>query len=108
MIRRLRGLMIIIRVLMPVLLVIGLALATWLTARAVVDSTREYGDRLSAQLDEIKRAVDEANDGLEAIGGFVLATTGAAEQMLARVADLADSVTIPLPEVEVPEYRPST
>jgi len=102
--RRLRGLMIILRVLAPFLLVAGLALATWWMASRVVDSTRVYGDQLSAQLDEIRAAVDEANDGLEAIGGFVLVTAGAADSLLGQVTGLADSVTIPLPEVEVPAF----
>lgn len=104
MVRRLRGLLIILRVLSPVLLVLGLALSTWWMANQVVDSTRQYGDRLSTQLDEIKRAVDEANDGLAAVGGFVIATTQAADSMLSKVADLTDSITIPLPQVEVPEF----
>lgn len=102
--RRLRGLMIILRTLAPVLLVLGLALATWWMANRVVESTREYGDRLSAQLDEIKRAVDEANDGLAAVGGFVIATAQAADDMLGMVGGLADSITIPLPEVAIPSF----
>ena len=56
MLRRLRGLMIILRVLAPFLLVAGLALATWWMASRVVDATRVYGDQLSAQLDEIRAA----------------------------------------------------
>jgi len=102
--RRLRGLLIILRVLSPILLVAGLAFATWWMAGQVVDSTREYGDRLSAQLEEISRAVDEANDGLEAVAGFVVATAQAADSMLGQVTDLADSVTIPLPVVEIPAF----
>jgi len=102
--RRLRGLLIILRVLSPILLVVGLAFATWWMAGQVVDSTREYGDRLSAQLEEISRAVDEANDGLEAVTGFVVATAQAADSMLGQVTDLADSVTIPLPMVEIPAF----
>ena len=102
--RRLRGLLIILRTLAPILLVLGLALSTWWMANRVVDSTRQYGDRLSAQLDEIKRAVDEANDGLAAVGGFVIATAQAADNMLGMVTDLADSITIPLPEVEIPAF----
>jgi hypothetical protein len=104
MFRRLRGALIILRVLLPFLLVIGLALATWAMARHVVAATQDYGERLSSQLDEIKAAVDEANEGLQAIGGFVVATAGAAETLAGRVADLSDSVTIPLPDVAVPEF----
>jgi len=102
--RRFRGLLIILRVLSPILLVLGLALATWWMANQVVDATREYGDRLSAQLEEIQRAVDEANDGLEAVAGFVIATANAADQMLSNVTDLADHVSIPLPQIEVPAF----
>ncbi|MCJ7726784.1 MAG: hypothetical protein MUP76_10410 [Acidimicrobiia bacterium] len=102
--RRLRGLLIVLRTLAPILLVLGLALSTWWMANRVVVSTREDGDRLSAELDEIKRAVDEANDGLEAVGGFVIATAQAADNMLGMVTDLADSITIPLPEVEIPAF----
>lgn len=104
MLRRFRGLLIILRVLSPILLVLGLALATWWMANQVVDATREYGDRLSAQLEEIQRAVDEANDGLEAVAGFVIATANAADQMLSNVTDLADHVSIPLPQIEVPAF----
>ena len=48
--------------------------------------------------------MDEANDGLEAVGGFVIATAQAADNMLGMVTDLADSITIPLPEVEIPAF----
>ncbi|MBU1226873.1 MAG: hypothetical protein KJ698_06665 [Actinobacteria bacterium] len=102
--RRLRGLLIVLRVLSPILLVGGLALATWWMAHQVVESTRLYGDRLGAELEEIGRAVDEANDGLEAVGGFVVATAMAADSLLGEVADLADSVTIPLPQIEIPAF----
>jgi len=101
---RIRGLLIILRVLAPFLLVAGLALATWWMANQVIDATRVYGEKLSAELDEIRAAVDEANDGLEAIGGFILVTAGAADTLLDQVTGLADSVTIPLPQVEVPAF----
>jgi hypothetical protein len=104
-IRRLRGLFVIVRALLPILLVIGLAVATWLTARAVVDSTQEYGRRLSTQLEGIQAAVDEANQGLAAMTGFVTASVDAAEDLFGRVADLRDSVTIPLPELAIPEFE---
>ncbi|MCB2223773.1 MAG: hypothetical protein KQH83_06315 [Actinobacteria bacterium] len=104
MIRRLRGLLIILRVLSPILLVAGLALATWWMADQVVEATRRYGDRVGEQLEEIGRAVDEADDGLQAIAGFVVATADAADTMLGRIAGLAAEVVIPLPEVEVPPF----
>ncbi len=105
MVRRLRGLFIITRALLPILLVIGLALATWLTARAVVNSTQEYGSRLATQLEGIEAAVNEANEGLTAMTGFVNATVNAADEMFGRVADLRDSVNIPLPELAIPEFE---
>ena len=103
MFRRLRGLFIITRALLPFLVVIGLALATWAMTRAVVDSTVEYGDRMAAELDAVKVALDEANDGLEAIGGFVLATASAADQLVGRVADIPTSLDVPLPRVAIPD-----
>ncbi len=105
MFRRLRGLFIITRALLPFLVVIGLALATWAMTRAVVDSTVEYGDRMAAELDAVKVALDEANDGLEAIGGFVLATASAADQLVGRVADIPTSLDVPLPRVAIPDFR---
>ena len=66
MIRRFRGLLVIIRAVFPVILVIGLALSTWLMARAVVSATQDYGDRLSTELNAIGAAVDEANDAFSA------------------------------------------
>lgn len=104
-IRRLRGLFVIVRALLPVLLVLGLVIATWVTSRAIVDATRDYGERLSTQLEAIEAAVDEANEGLEAIGGFVLATAGAADTLLGQVAELRDTVSIPLPRVEIPDFE---
>ena len=104
MIRRRRGQLIVLRVLSPIQLVVGLARATWWMADRVVDSTRDYGEQLAEQLDEIKQAVDEANDGLEAVAGFVVATAGAADSMLETITGLADRVTIPLPQVEVPAF----
>ena len=89
----------------PVILVVGLILATWLMARAVVTATQEYGDRLASELEGIEQAVDEANDGIEAIAGFVAATAGAADSLVSRVADLPSELTVPLPSVEIPDFE---
>jgi len=105
MIRRLRGLFVIVRALFPAILVVGLILATWLMARSVVAATEEYGESLSTELDAIGDAVDEANDGIEAIAGFVAATAGAADSLVSRVADLPAVLTIPLPSVEIPDFE---
>lgn len=102
--RRIRGLFIITRTLLPFLLVIGLIAATWITARSLVRATQTYGEGLGVQLQEIQRAVDEANDGLEAVGSFVSSTTRAAESLLDRVTGLTDSLSIPLPEIEIPAF----
>ncbi|MDX1691201.1 MAG: hypothetical protein R3290_09295 [Acidimicrobiia bacterium] len=104
MIRRLRGLLIILRTLLPVLVAVALALVTWLTARAVVDATAAYGDRLNTQLDGVRSALDEANDGIEAIGVFVTRTVDAADRVLVAVAAIPEDVDLALPEVEVPEF----
>jgi len=95
---------IIVRTLFPVLAVLALVLVTWLTARAVVDATVVYGDRMSEQLDGVRAAVDEANDGIEAIGAFVGATVGAAESVVARVADIPDAIDVPMPSIEIPAF----
>ena len=102
MIRRIRGLIVIIRAIFPILLVVALALATWWTAGAIVDATRDYGENLSEQLDGVREAVTEANEGLEQIGGYVASAADAANSLYERVENLADSITIPLPEVEIP------
>lgn len=104
MLRRLRGLFVIVRTLLPFLLIAGAAVITWVAAQSVQDATRQYGDDLSAQLAEIDAAIDEANDGLEAIGAYVTASGAAADELLARVEALRDSVEIELPAVEVPGF----
>lgn len=104
MIRRARGLAIIIRTLFPVLVVVAIALATWLAARAVVEATTTYGENLATRLDGVREAVDEANDGFQAVGEFVGATVAASDALLERVAGLRDSVDIALPEVAIPEF----
>jgi hypothetical protein len=105
MFRRLRGLFIITRALLPFLVVAGLAFATWAMTRAVVDSTLVYGERMAEELDAVKVALDEANDGLEAIGGFVLATAGAADNLVGRIADLPAAIDVPLPRVAIPDFQ---
>ena len=104
MFRRLRGALIIVRVLLPFLMAIGLILATWVTAGRVADATRDYGERLGAQLDNVRAAVSEANQGITALGRYATSAAGAAEAVFGRVSDLADSVTIPLPEIVIPEF----
>lgn len=105
MIRRLRGLFIITRALLPFLVVLALAVTTWLMARSIVDTTVDYGQRMAAELDAVQVALDEANDGIEAIGGFVLATAGAADNLVGRLADLPSEISIPLPRVDIPDFR---
>lgn len=102
--RRIRGLVIIVRSLFPILAVLALVLVTWLTARAVVDATVTYGEQMNEQLDGVRAAVDEANDGIEAIGRFVGATTGAAEALLSRVAEIPDAIDVPMPAIEIPAF----
>jgi hypothetical protein len=105
MIRRLRGLFIITRALLPFLVVLALAVATWLMARSIVDTTVDYGQRMAAELDAVQVALDEANEGLEAIGGFMLATAGAADNLVGRIANLPSEIPIPLPRVDIPDFR---
>ena len=105
MFRRLRGLFVIVRALLPFLVVLALALATWAMARAVVDSTVAYGERMTEELEAVQIALGEATDGLEAIGGFVLATADAADNLVGRVAALPSAVEVPLPRVAIPDFR---
>lgn len=105
MIRRIRGLFVIIRAVFPILLVVALSLATWWTARAIVEATRDYGDDLSEQLDGIRAAVTEANEGLEQIGGYVTAAAAAADSLYESVTGLAENVRISLPAIEIPPFE---
>ncbi len=102
--RRIRGLFVISRALLPFLVVLGLLVATWLTTNAIVNASERYGERLGTQLDGIQEAVTEANEGLAAIGSFVTSSVGAADALLDRVADLQSEVSIPLPSVVIPEF----
>lgn len=105
MFRRVRGLFVITRALLPILVVIALAIATWLMARTIVDSTTDYGRKMATELEAVQQALDEANEGLEAIGGFVAATAGAADTLVGRIADIPDALTVPLPRVDIPDFR---
>lgn len=102
--RRIRGLFVISRALLPFLVVLGLLVATWLTTNAIVNASERYGERLGTQLDGIREAVTEANEGLTAIGGYVTSSVGAADALFDRVADLRSEVSIPLPSVVIPEF----
>lgn len=104
MLRRVRGLFVITRALLPLLVVIALAVATWLMATSIVDSTADYGRRMATELEAVQQALDEANDGLEAIGGFVAATASAADTLVGRVADIPDALTVSLPSVDIPDF----
>jgi hypothetical protein len=101
--RRIRGLFVITRALLPFLVALALIGATWLTTRSVVSATERYGDRMGAQLDAVKAAVAEANEGLVAVGDFVTSTVDAADALLERVGDLRDSVDVSLPQIEIPD-----
>jgi hypothetical protein len=103
--RRLRGLFIITRALLPFIVVAALVFATWVMARAVINSTLEYGDQMAQELEAVATALDEANDGLEAIGGFVIATATAADNLVGRVAEIPNAINVPLPTVEIPDFR---
>ena len=103
--RRIRGLFVITRTLLPFLVVAALIVVTGLTTRALANATSDYSDELGEQLDGIQQAVAEANEGLEAIGGFVTSTVGAADQVLTRVNDLRSSIDIELPSVEIPDIE---
>lgn len=74
-------------------------------ARTVVDSTVAYGERMTEELDEVKQALDEASEGLEVIGGFVLATADAADDLVGRAAALPSAIDVPLPSVDIPDFQ---
>lgn len=104
MLRRLRGVFVITRALLPFIVVVALAIVTWLMGTALVDTTTEYGRQMAAELEAIQQALDEANDGLEAIGVFVGATARAADDLVGRVADIPDAITLPLPDISIPGF----
>lgn len=104
MFRRLRGLFVITRALLPFLVVMAIAILTWLMARSLVDSTTDYGRVMTAELQAVGEALDEASDGVEAIGGFVLATASAADTLVGRLADLPTEISVPLPRVDIPDF----
>jgi hypothetical protein len=104
MIRRLRGLFVITRALLPFLVILALALATWAMGRSLVDATTEYGRDMATELEAIQVALDEANEGLEAIGGFVVATATAADNLVGRVTEIPDAISVPLPRVAIPDF----
>lgn len=97
MLRRLRGLFVITRALLPVLVVVGAALLTYAAGQRLIDATGDYSRDLSAQLDGVRAAVNEANEGLSAISTYVTAQAAAAEELFGRVAGLRDSIDIDLP-----------
>jgi hypothetical protein len=103
--RRLRGLFVITRALLPFILVLGVLIATLITSRLVIDATKRYGERLGSQLDAVGAAVAEANEGLDSIAGFVASTIGAADTLLERVGDLQSEISIPLPAVVIPDFE---
>jgi len=103
--RRIRGLFVITRTLLPFLVGIALIVATGVTTRALADATGDYSRDLDEQLDAVQQAVAEANEGLEAIGGFVTSTVGAADTLLTRVNDLRSSIEIELPSVQIPDLE---
>lgn len=104
MVRRLRGLFVIVRTLLPFLLILGVAMVTWIASRAVADATQDYADRVGGQLSAIQVALDEANDGLQAVAAYVTSSAAAAEELLARVGELRNRVDITLPSVEIPDF----
>jgi hypothetical protein len=103
--RRLRGLFVITRALLPFILVIGVLAATLITSRLVIDATQRYGESLGSQLEAVGTAVAEANEGLDSIAGFVTSTIGAADTLLDNVDDLRSEIEIPLPAVVIPDFE---
>lgn len=103
--RRLRGLFVITRALLPFILVLGVLTATLITSRLVIDATQRYGESLGAQLDAVGAAVAEANEGLDSMAGFVSSTIEAADTLLERVEGLQSEIVIPLPAVVIPDFE---
>lgn len=102
---RLRGVLVMLRVLFPFLL-IG---ALWLATRAATADLREATDAYRAQVDvrveNIRADFREASEGLATLGDYATGVRDAVEAQAEAISSLTSELRVPLPTVPIVNYN---
>lgn len=95
---RVRGLLIMIRVLAPVLAFLAIWFATYRAINAVEDATESYRVAVDARVDNIRDSVSGATDALTTLGGYAVGVRDAVGRQVDAIQNIGN-LQVPLPTV---------
>ena len=101
MLTRIRGALILVRLLSPVLLALAVFIATSIAIGDIREATDDYSAEMAARVDAIELDFSAASEGLETIGAFVGKTRDAVAAQAEALRALTDRIEIPLPRIPV-------
>ncbi|MDF1595158.1 MAG: hypothetical protein P1T08_03515 [Acidimicrobiia bacterium] len=101
MLTRIRGALILTRLLSPLLLALALLLITSLAVRDIREASDAYGEAMAARVDAIQIDLSAASQGLETISTFVGKSRDAVAAQAEALRSLTDRIEISLPEIPV-------
>ncbi len=101
MLTRIRGALILTRLLSPFLLALALLLITSLAIRDIREASGAYGEAMAARVDAIQIDLSAASEGLETISAFVGKSRDAVAAQADALRSLTDRIRISLPEIPV-------
>ena len=101
MLTRIRGALILLRLLAPVLLALAVFVATSIASGNIREATEDYSSVMAARVDAIELDLSAASQGLETIGAFVGKTRDAVAAQAEALKALTDRIEIPLPRIPV-------
>ena len=101
MLTRIRGALILVRLLSPVLLALAVFIATSIAIGDIREATDNYSAEMAARVDAIELDFSAASEGLETIGTFVGKTRDAVAAQAEALKALTDRIEIPLPRIPV-------
>lgn len=95
---RVRGLLIMIRVLAPLLAFLAIWFATHQAINAVEAATESYRTEVNARVDNIRDSVSGATDALTTLGGYAVGVRDAVSRQVVAIRDIGN-LQVPLPTV---------
>ena len=101
--RRIYGLVIILRALLPILLLIAALAIAWRVLVEVRAAVAEPFERINENIDMMNDKLDEAAEGFETVGDGIAEVSGAVSQATGQVSSIAANLSINLDSVPVPD-----
>ena len=101
MLTRMRGALILLRLLTPLLLAVALLLVTRAAIGDAREATAEFNTAMTTRVDAIHLDLSVASEGLETIGAFVGKTRDAVEAQAEALRSLTDRIELSFPTIPV-------